>query len=242
MKKFIKIFLFVLVLCPVMILSACTSPPTYLITALPSDMHLGKVIGAYNNEQLAEGTNITLTAIESNSQTNPFICWVKDYKKVVSTEKELSLTYGQSSTGHYTAVFEESNLTNMMFASLNNISFNPEGYESVNWTVKYARTTSGSSYNELETGSFAPGEFATSNQSIIYFGSAGSNYEYNITIELTLQTGDATTDYTVNFRDLLSKNVFDETGSVTITEYIEFCNADISLKFQKLNTTLYEQN
>ena len=242
MKKSIKVLLFIFILCPIILLSACTSPPTYLITALPSDMRLGKVVGSYNNEQLAEGTTITLTANESNSQSNPFICWIKDYKTVVSNEKELSLTYGQSTTGHYTAVFEETNLSNMMFASLNNIFFNPEGYQSIDWTISYARTTSGSSYTDLETGSFAPGEFDTNNQSIIYFGSAGANYEYSIQVNLTLTTATgATTEYTVSFHDLLTKNIFDENGSATITEYIEYFNADLSINFQKLNSSLYEQ-
>lgn len=244
MKRSLKVFLLLLCLCPVLILTACTSPATYLITAIPSDSSLGTIQGAYNNEQLAEGTTITLIANEKQetSLTNPFICWVKDYKTVVSTEKELSLTYNQATQGNYTAVFEETSPKKMLFASINKINCSVEGYSTVNYTIKYARTNSGSSdFVELEKGSYTNGqEYSTSNQSLIYFGNAGSNYEYKIQIDLVfVTTTGGETSYNVSFKDLLNKDSFDTTGKAEMTEQIDILNTSITLTFQKLNSTLY---
>lgn len=244
MKKSVKIFLILLCLCPILLLTACTSPATYLITAVPSDSSLGVIQGAYNNEQLSEGTNITLIATEKQETalTNPFICWVKDYKTVVSTEKELSLTYSQSTAGNYTAVFNETSQNKMMFASINKINCSVEGYSTINYTIKYARVNSGSSdFIELENGSYTNGqEYNTNNTSLIYFGNAGANYEYKIQIDFVFVTATGgETSYSVSFTDLVNKESFNNSGKTELTEQIEILDSSVTLTFQKLNSTMF---
>ena len=120
MKKSLKIFLTCLFLCPLLILTACQSPAQYSITTNPSDSSLGSIpeSSEINLNKKNEGTKITLSIKENYPETNPFICWIKDYKKVVSSEKNLDLTYNAENEGNYTAVFEETSLNKMMFSSL----------------------------------------------------------------------------------------------------------------------------
>ena len=123
MKKFIKTFLIFLLLAPMLLLAACSDPSSYVITASPSDSLLGSVQGV-STEAMTEGTKITLVAKENTNTatSNPFICWVKDQTKVVSTEKSLELTYNATTAGNYTALFSETDPQKMMYVSIGDIS------------------------------------------------------------------------------------------------------------------------
>ncbi len=246
MKKSIKILLILLLICPMVILSACTSPAQYLITALPSDSNLGTIQGAFNNEKLSEGTQINLLAVEKQSTafTNPFICWIKDYKTVVSTNNQLSLTYNSENAGNYTAVFSETSQSKMMFASINKINFSLENMTTINYEIQYARINSGSSnFASLEIGSYANiEEYFTSNKNVVYFGSAGSNYEYMIKVNLNMQqSSGAETEYSVTFTTILNKDLFNSNGTALLTENLNIFDVQtqITITFQKLNSTMY---
>lgn len=244
MKKSIKFMLLILLCCPLLAFAACTPPATYSITAVPSDSTLGRVDGAFNLEKLAEGTTINLSVIENKPSTNPFICWVKDNKTVVETSKNITLTYSQSKAGNYTAVFDETSNSKMQYSSFSSISLDIEGFSFINYTLEYARTNSGSSdFTELEKSSFNNGQtYQTENKNLLYFGKAGENYEYKLRINFELITSaDATTEFSYSFNTLINNKSFDNNGSFTIIEELDYYNTPITLTFNKLNKSMFEQ-
>lgn len=244
MKKFLKVFLFIICLCPIVLLAACQSPSSYLITAKPSDSILGSVQGALT-EQQTEGTGITLTAKENSPQTNPFICWVKDYKKVVSTEKSLNITYNSYTAGFYTAIFAEKEYKNMRYACLSNILFDGNEYSSVNYEISTALMAAGSNeYSEFTNGELTVGtEIKTDCTSVLYLGGGGVNneYKFNIKLNLTPITETETTikEYTFSINELLKPEKFNGTDKCVITHEIPALNSSISLVFTKLSSTTF---
>lgn len=248
MKKSLKILLSTLCLFPILIFSGCKSPSEYTISARPSDSFLGSIpeVSNLNLSAKKEGSKITLNVKENFPDTNPFICWVKDYKKVVSVEKTLSLTYSENTAGNYTAVFHEISQSNMMFASVDSLSFIPEteNYVSVNYEMMYARDISGSTnFSSLENGSFNIEEnYKTNNSSIVYFGSAGDNYRYNIRVHIELTSRDNTlTTFYIDFTEDVNKSIFDSNGVASISEsYGEI--GILNITFKKLNSSMFVEN
>ena len=123
MKKTTKILMGILCLCPLLLLTACDSTTYYTINVYWSDWNYGSVVGNYSDPRQLEGTTMTLIATENTStaSTNPFICWIKNNNNVVSTNRELQLTYNSSTAGDYVAVFEETNPSGMTYMSLDNL-------------------------------------------------------------------------------------------------------------------------
>lgn len=251
MKKSLKVVLTGLFLCPALLFSACGSPAQYLITTNPSDSNLGSVMEAsdVNLNTKAEGTKITLTAKENQPTTNPFICWIKDYKLVVSNSKELGLTYNQTNAGNYTAVFDETSQNKMLFASLYNVAFNIDNdvqsennYTNVEYTVKYAILSSGSTnYSVLTDGRYNLTETSvnTNNRSVLYFGKAGADYNYVIRVDVTLKN--ATGGQLIQpfeFDNFVNKNDFDSNGNLVVTKQDPTCGT-LSLTFKKLNSSTH---
>ena len=246
MKKTLKTLLIFILMLPIVILSACTSPTKYQITVNPSDSNLGSIPEAttLNFTKMDEGTYTTFTAKENLPETNPFICWVKDYKKVVSKEKTYELVYNSQSAGNYTALFKENDVNKMLFASLNKINFEAvsETYSTANYVVRYARTSSGSStYSELESGSFSLGEtYHTNNESILYFGGAGVNSNYKIKVNIDLVTiSGASTSLEIDITSIISKASFNGNAQMSVAEsYVGY--GDLTLTFAKITPELYE--
>ena len=243
MKKYLKVILSSLCLGFACLFTACVSPAQYLITTNPSDSSLGSVIEAsqVNLNTKAEGSRITLTAKE-NTTTNPFICWIKDYKTVVAKDKQINLTYNAASAGNYTAVFSESTQNKMMFASLASVKFeidsdNDEGYTEVQYNIQYAILSTGSeNYSTLTENHFnlQDTQVNTDNRSVLYFGKVGANYEYALKVNVVLknQSGDLTDD---NFEfNTIDKSVFDGNGNYSASSKLGGFGT-LTLNFEKLN-------
>lgn len=240
MKRKLK-YLFAICLCP-LLLTACTPPPSYIINANPSDLKLGSVKGATLDEK-EEGSQINLEAIENYSETNPFICWVKNGRNVVSTDKKLDLTYSESTAGSYTAVFEEEDSKKMRYSTLTRIDCQPEGYSNVSFKLSVSTISSGSTnYTPFIEGSMSNGEgFITDSNTICYMGSADGANVFRFQISFELEAGDKTDKFIYVFNNTLNDTLFNDAGICTITEHFDDLKTDITLTFNKLTYSLYHQ-
>lgn len=252
MKKTLKIILSGIFLASAILFSACTSPEQYQITVYPSDSTLGAVLEAseVNLNTKAEGTKISLTARELNAE-NPFVCWIKDYKTVVSNEQVLNLTYDKNTAGNYTAVFKEPSYNGMVFASLSNISFELDErvdvpYNQVEYVVNYAEISNGSNnYNVLCEGSFSLNQnpYSTGNKSVLYFGKPGNMNEYVVNVILTLKAADGssyplTFSFDEFFTEKFIKNYeFNGQQNLVLSEDHTEGFGTLTITFSKLDST-----
>lgn len=248
MKKFFKIFLSAILLCPTLLFFACTSPDQYQIKAYTSDSTLGSVPQAIetNFKKKDEGTNITLTAKENYSATNPFICWVKDHKEVVSNNKTLNLTYNSKTEGEYTAVFHETKLSSMSYASLSSVKFtaNSDEYS----TVKYTISCLGDSF--MEYTQFANGTLTidednpTNNYSIIYFGDSEGTKEFRLKFNLELiEASGSVTTVSADYNGVVTRNDFDSEGNCVVSQNISGLLSNLGvfeITFSKLTKNTFE--
>ena len=247
MKKSVKIFLSILCLCPILLLTACSSSTYYTINVYWSDSSLGSVVGNYTNPRQLEGTTMTLIANENNAtaSTNPFICWIKDDSQVVSTNKELSLTYNSSTAGDYVALFEETNPSGMIYMTLDNLVVSGiSSYSNVNFTLSYATIGNSNVYVNFESGTLSEiGEFISDHTSVLCFGGANelSTNQYRFRIEITIPIEDGSVTNTYTSQRYISNSTFNNqlTTSLTITGTE---NISITLNFEKLNSSLYQIN
>ncbi len=239
MKRKMK-YLLAICLCP-FLLTACTPPPSYVINVSPSDLKLGSVKGGTSDEK-QEGSQITLEVNENMPETNPFICWIKNGRTVVSTEKTLNLTYNSSNAGSYTAVFEEE-AKKMRYSSLTKIDCQPEGYSNVSFQLSVSAISSGSTnYSLFTEGSMNNGEsFLTDNKTICYLGNADGLNVYRFQISFELGNGENTDKFIYVFNNTLSDSLFGDNETCTITEHSDELKTDISLTFSKLTYSLYHQ-
>lgn len=246
MKRFFKVFLIVLLLCPVLLLTACGTSVYYSISVSPSDFTLGSVVGTLNNESQLEGTTMALSVKENKPTTNPFICWIKDNSRIVSTTNNLNLTYNSQSQGRYTALFDETAPNKMMYASLNNIDFQyPENVANVNFSLNYARTISGSgNFILLESGTATNNKYNSTKTSVIYLGSAGTvnNYRYRIRLNMTIVdvSGQEST-YTIDCTDILNNSSFNNNAYVSFTISDNIAEGNIVLTFSKLSKSFLSE-
>ena len=169
MKKSLKIFLCVICLLPLVLLSSCGITQYYTITTTESDSTLGKGNGG-SDVAMAEGTEITLSANETKPETNPFICWIKDDNKIVSLEKNYSTTYSQSSSGKYTALFQETTINKTRYSTISNVEI--IGASSANLQISYAYTTALQNKILLEDLNIENGISSTEKRNVLYFGGA----------------------------------------------------------------------
>ncbi len=240
MKKSFKLFLLASCLCPLALLSACTPPEKYLISALSSDPTLGRVQGIIN-EELEEGSKITLTAKENKASTNPFICWIKDNSTFVSSDTTLNLTYNASTAGNYTALFEETSQEKMLFAALSKIEFKPVGYASVNVEISYSMINSGSSdYAMFYSNNCSTQDAVNTNfKSLLYFGSAGISNEYKFKIKLDGNNQSSPFETEIQLSNIIDRSSFDESGVCIASQVVEGFNATLTLTFEKLKYSMY---
>lgn len=240
MKKSKKILISTLCLCPMLLLTACVPPPNYLITASSSDSTWGRAEGAIA-EEMPEGTEMLLTVAETSPTDHPFICWVKDYKTVATTESIFKLSYTEETAGHYTAVFEDE-ASKMLFATLSSIEFDGSGYTNIDYTLNYSSSASGSNnYSQLSSGTFDPNAvYNTDLTSVLYFGSLGSvtEYKFEINVAITDSVG-AITNHTIRFAQKVDNSTFAGTSSCQISAQVGETETNIKLTFQKLTKDLY---
>lgn len=244
MKKILKVFMMILCLSPILLLSACKSPNTYLIKAGTSDRELGYFQGTLNNE-MEEGKKVTIVAKELFPETNPFICWVKDYSKVVSTSKSMTLTYNKRTAGHYTAVFADSN-SGMRFTALTNIHFESENYSSVEYQISSALTSTGSdNFTTFINGKIeVNNDFKTDNKNIVYLGNASSpenfnEYKFKVKVKM-INSQNIQTEYEFEFDNLLNYKLFDNAGKCEIKQEVSAIETTLSLTFEKLKPSMFE--
>lgn len=239
MKRTKKILLSAILLSPVLLLTACVPPPSYLITASTYGTNWGRILGA-ETEEKEENSKITLSAVELESETHPFVCWIKDYGTVYSTEKEIELIYNEEAQGHYTAVFHE-DASSMLFASLNSITIENAEYTNVTYTLNYSSNSSGSNnYSLFSEGEFEPASaYMTDNSSVLYFGPIGNVVEYKFEILTTFSNpeGEEQT-YTLKFSTKLEENLFSN-GKCELTGSIENTDINIKLNFEKISYSMY---
>lgn len=247
MKKSVKILLSILCLCPMLLLSACTSSTTYIINVYWSDSTYGSVVGNFTNPRQVEGTTMTLVANENNStsSTNPFICWIKNDSKVVSTDKELTLTYNSSTQGDYIAVFEETNPSKMIYTSLDGLVISGlDSYIGVTFVLSYATIENSNVFIPFESGSISEtGEFISDHTSVLCFGGSGEREEsqYRFRIEITSPTEDGTITNTYTSQGYFNNSSFN--GQLQTSIVITGINEEvITLNFEKINMTLFEDS
>lgn len=238
MKKLIKILLSFLCLCPLLLLTACSASTYYVINVSSSDDYIGTFSNNRNNNpRQLEGTSITLTAIEK-SPSNPFICWIKDNKTVISTNSKLQMKYSGQTAGNYTAVFEETP-SGMMYTALDNLRINNSNYYGTNFALYYSNTISGNDmYVELERGSIgSDGTFNSSHTSVLYLGSVGTinSFQYKFKIEFTASDGNMQFFETTA---VLSNSTFNNTNTASVT-ITDSSSSDITLNFEKLSKNMY---
>lgn len=240
MKKSKKFLLSALLLSPLITLTACVPPPSYLITASTYGSTWGHILGAQTEEK-EENTKITMTAVELDEENHPFICWVKNYHKVCSTENALELTYNEETEGHYTAVFHE-NYSSMMFASLSEITITNADYSSLKYSLRYSSNSSGSNnYSLFSEGEFDPSEaFKTDNSSVLYFGPIGNVVEYKFEFDVTFANEEAEEETkTIRITKKLDNNSF-ANGLCQLSGTLDNTEISVNLKFEKISYTMYE--
>ncbi len=238
MKKSIKTLLLALLVCPLLLLSACVPPDTFTITASSSEPAWGRVTGS-PNEAVDEGTSLSLGIIETSQEDHPFIGWVKDYEKYVSSEGTLELTANAENAGHYTAVFDE-DANSMRFATLTQVFLDSSTYSSATFKINASVSTSGSSnYKAFAEGTLTAGDaFETDLSSIVYFGALGSTREYKFEILLELSNAEGTVSKTIKFSNKLANDTFASTSACEISAMIDE-NDSVTLSFQKLSKDMY---
>ena len=234
MKKSKIATIFSLCLTPMLLLTACVAPPNYKITATSSDIQLGYVQG-FDKDAMPEGNQVTLHAVSTSD--SPFLCWIKDDKTIVSNKEKLTLTYNQENQGYYTALFEEKNISAMMYASLYDFEFSPQNCVKIEYELKTAILTSGSNdYYNFISSSYAVGDdYINKSPNVIYFGGAGDEYVYLLKVAFKLYDAqNAETSYEYQVETKVNKNAFDENGIFTITENVSALETNLTVKFKKL--------
>lgn len=234
MKKFQKCLFAIICGAPLLLLSGCGSTNHFTVTTKTSNVALGNVSGG-STSPWSEGTQLTLKAT-AKSNANPFICWIKDYTKVFTTENEVKVTVSQKTAGNYTALFEETTPKSMMYATLTEISYLTTDYSSIEYEVSYAPTYDTTTYQPLAVGAMKGTSDNAAFQGSV-FNLLDQNTEYvsyifKVDIIVTDIAGTAKTTYSFKDMNLTNEN-FDTSGAYVLT------NQALTLRFDKLSTALF---
>lgn len=243
-KNIIKICLIFVLLLALALLTACGETAYFTISALPSDAYLGSIDGV-QNESLAEGTKITLTAKEKNAETNPFLCWVHNDGTIVSTNPSFNLSYNETTQGNYTAIFAEQTASQMMYASITQISATlPNDVASLDIVLLSAIIEDGSNiYTTKLSGNLSNGIFETDKTSVVCFrDETGSNsFTFQLQISINYTDGShSTQSYPLNFNTTLTRTLFGSNSTYTISQNDTNLGAEIYITFEKLSKTLIQ--
>lgn len=242
MKKSKKILLACSVLSPILLLSACTTPPSHLITASPSENLWGSISGITNTE-MQEGTRAKMTAVEFDGQNHPFVCWIKGNSKIFSTDKSVNLEYNDATAGHYTALFDDQP-TGMRYSAITAITFSSSEYTNIDFSLNYSSSISGSNnYFYYTQGSTEQSlTYETDKQTVLYFGSLSDSIEYKFEIKLTLtDVYGSLKNHTLKFTEKLKAASFGNSAEYAISDTIGEENITITLDFEKLSFNMYQQ-
>lgn len=243
-KSFIKICLVFVLFLSLVLLTACGETAYFTISALPSDAQLGSIDGV-QDESLSEGTRITLTAREKNAETNPFLCWVHNDGTIVSTNTNLDLTYNESTQGNYTAIFAEQSPSQMMYASITQISATlPSDVASLDVVLLSATVEDGSNiYSTKLSGNLENGILETDKTSVVCFrDETGSNsFTFQLQISINYTDGShSTQSYTLNFNTTLTRTLFGSNSTYSISQNDTNLGTTISITFEKLSVDLIQ--
>lgn len=246
MKSKFKFVLSLLLLMPLMLLAACDITNYYTITCRSSDETLGLASGG-SDVAKADGCELTLVATELNPEQTPFVCWIKDNSKVVSFDKNYSLTYSAQTQGNYTAFYHE-NPNGVAYATVTDIKI--EGVSSGTVQVQYASTNSSTNYRTLENLSFSSGTCQTDKTNLIFFGGASGSdgrneFVFRVIVSQPTSTG-GETSYTIMIDSILTNAAsasqnqanFDSQGQCTLTG-TNNDNITLTITLSKISATMY---
>lgn len=175
MKKSYLCLIALLCFCSAL-LCACNKVEYYNISATSSEF--GSVIGLPSS-RLADGTEITLTAIEHDKENHPLLAWIKDNQFLVKVateeDKTLALTVNKETAGEYTPVFDEDE-NSMMYAFLSNPVFEyGTEYEADKYQYQLEFVIMSNGSNNYTT---------FQENRIIYLGNFGLTLEYKFRVKV----------------------------------------------------------
>ncbi len=233
MKKSKCLILSILFILPIMLFSGCEDPKYFSVTSRSSNAELGSVSGG--NNSWIDGTNITLVATARNPETNPFICWIKDYVSIYTFDSTFSLTVSESTQGNYTAVFEENSASSMSYALMTNLSYLSTDYSSIEYTMTYAPTNNTAQVRTISSGLINEEGKVESEVFRLFDGSNPLSYTFTLNLKITNREGTDVKHELV--KDIIIDNsLFDEnTGLYT------FSNDKISFTVSKLSYSMFNQ-
>ena len=245
MKKSKFLFLFALLLVPLMLFTACDELSYYRIAVNSNDSTLGGISpsGASNFKGGAQ-VKLKATPNPSTASTNPFVCWVKDNKEIISLDSETAITVSADTEGEYTALFEKTDRQNLMYFALREIEFefDSEAYSSFDYEIAYKTSTNSQEVEFMSgnsTSSTANFVFDVKTPVISIFDSDITPINYDLVIKLTLNAKNSASGEFENFypSGLTVKNTDfsgDENGLFVTTQSTTIEGHNFRLKFEKV--------
>lgn len=233
-----KLLLCSLILLPIMLIAGCGSPKQYSITTKSSNALLGSASGG-STSTFIEGTDVKLIATPKTGIE--FLCWIKDYQKVTSTESTTTIKVNANTTGNYTALFQEESHRSMIYIGLSEISYEGDGdYSKIDYSVRYAPANNTEAFAVLESGSSETNVIDAFSGSVfrIFENSNYISYIFDVTLTITNRAGTSSTTlpFTNAGNDMMVENAqFAEDGTATITK------SGLTLKFSKINKEMLEK-
>lgn len=104
MKKKISALLCMLLFLPCLLLiTSCGEPDTFPLSLKSSDINYGSVNHA--DGEYEEGSQVKIKA--SPLGTSNFLCWAHNSSKIISNNKEYTVTINNETKGQYTAIFDQ---------------------------------------------------------------------------------------------------------------------------------------
>ena len=234
-KKFFA--LFALLLIPTFALFGCGKSQSFYIYVQTSNASLGTPteLSQYPYEK---GSTVTISTSETEPDKNPFLCWVKDTSRVVSTKKSFDIVVDENTQGLYSAVFEGA--SQMNFATLTGINYTGSEYASFSYTVHYAPSNNLTQKTLLCQGSSSAREMNTFSNDVFYLreleGPAGRTLVFTITIKATTANGDKTFNFPA-YTDIHVSNS-DFGGGLTFN--VPTGDGAFEFEFSKLHKGLFE--
>lgn len=240
MKKIGKIAFASLMIVPAITLFACSTPKNYTLTTYSSNELLGIANGG-SLKSAVEGTTFNLEATVKPNENTQFLCWVKDYNKVYSTESKVEVVLKAETAGRYTAIFEEPEIASMMYATATTLNYKAENVSSIEYEISYAYDTSSTNFNSLSKGSFegALGQNIFTDN-VFYLGNAGSFYKFifKVSIQAKMTSGEIINEQ-IQFSQLAENTAFDKTTGNLVLQSTSERGVEVELQLSKLSSQLF---
>lgn len=226
-RKFFAMFTILFI--PFLALVGCGETKTFSVTTNSSNEDLGTGSGG-SLDLFNEKSKVTLKATELKGNTNPFLCWIKDRSRVVSSDKEYQITVREATAGEYTAVFQETHAQSMRFATLNKISYvGTESFTNFSYTVTYELANQPITLCEGEIGQNEMNVFDGN----VFDLSSDANLSFTIHINASNSVAE------ISYPDYVVKNL---TNSTFDGQNVWICSTEdgnFTFEFAKLNSTLF---